>query len=132
MARAYQSGTALVGAIFGTGTNGAYVEDLVKVKKMANSTANRNSQHMIINTEWGAFDNAVSLFRLPKNFICSYEVSQPTQKRYLYRLLILSIFINYFRTMRSNILSVRFYPSPNTTTSLIESPLTPASRPLKK
>ncbi|KAH9816571.1 hexokinase-domain-containing protein [Melampsora americana] len=55
MARAYQSGSAVVGAIFGTGTNGAYVENLEKVKKLTNKSQKFN--HMIINTEWGAFDN---------------------------------------------------------------------------
>lgn len=55
MARAYQSGSAIVGAIFGTGTNGAYVENLDRVEKLANKPQKFN--HMIINTEWGAFDN---------------------------------------------------------------------------
>jgi hexokinase len=63
MARAYQSGTALVGAIFGTGTNAAYVERLSAVTKLSGhqSPTFKKAEKMIINTEWGAFDNSVRL-----------------------------------------------------------------------
>jgi hypothetical protein len=57
------TGSCFLGAIFGTGTNGAYVEDLgavTKLKKKSNLDASTGK--MIINTEWGAFDNAVGLF----------------------------------------------------------------------
>ncbi|KAH8917565.1 putative glucokinase [Atractiella rhizophila] len=54
MARAYQSGGAIIGAIFGTGTNGAYVQSIDKVKLLSDV---RHLASMIINTEWGAFDN---------------------------------------------------------------------------
>ena len=67
MARSYTSpgktGT-LLGAIFGTGTNGAYVERLDKVKKMASmngSDYDKSTGEMIINTEWGSFDNHLSV-----------------------------------------------------------------------
>ena len=67
MARSYTSpgktGT-LLGAIFGTGTNGAYVERLSKVKKltsMTDSSYDTSSGSMIINTEWGSFDNHLSV-----------------------------------------------------------------------
>jgi len=67
MARSYTSpgktGT-FMGAIFGTGTNGAYVEKLTRVKKMAQIDAESDSASydkstglMIVNTEWGSFDN---------------------------------------------------------------------------
>lgn len=67
MARSYTSpgkeGT-LLGAIFGTGTNGAYVEKLSRITKLQNKTENygeydSSSGVMVINTEWGAFDNAM-------------------------------------------------------------------------
>ncbi|RMZ92258.1 hypothetical protein DV736_g479, partial [Chaetothyriales sp. CBS 134916] len=71
MARSYTSpGSAktLIGAIFGTGTNGAYVEKLEKVKKMADIDAaegrasyDNSTGLMIINTEWGSFDNALKV-----------------------------------------------------------------------
>lgn len=65
MARSYTSpgktGT-LLGGIFGTGTNGAYVEKLDRVKKLqtakgASTDYDKSTGHMIINTEWGSFDN---------------------------------------------------------------------------
>jgi len=71
MARSYTSpgktGT-LIGAIFGTGTNGAYVEKLEKVKKMKGIDAaeggaayDRSTGLMIVNTEWGSFDNSLTV-----------------------------------------------------------------------
>ncbi|EON66345.1 hypothetical protein W97_05442 [Coniosporium apollinis CBS 100218] len=64
MARSYTSpgktGT-LLGAIFGTGTNGAYVEKLDNVTKLRASKEagdyDESTGEMIINTEWGSFDN---------------------------------------------------------------------------
>jgi hexokinase len=64
MARSYTSpgqGTGtLLGAIFGTGTNGAYVEKLERVTKLKDTTGiNTSTGLMIINTEWGSFDNVM-------------------------------------------------------------------------
>ncbi|KAJ9666730.1 glucokinase [Coniosporium apollinis] len=66
MARSYTSpgktGT-LLGAIFGTGTNGAYVEKLDNVIKLRASKEtgdyDESTGEMIINTEWGSFDNGL-------------------------------------------------------------------------
>jgi len=68
MARAYQSGSALVGAIFGTGTNAAYVERLSAVKKLSghHSPSFEKADKMIINTEWGAFDNCRNVLPVTK------------------------------------------------------------------
>ncbi|KAI4215625.1 MAG: hypothetical protein LQ351_002094 [Letrouitia transgressa] len=76
MARSYtspgKSGT-LLGAIFGTGTNGAYVESLAKITKLVQknpseggrsaSTGEYDSStgQMVVNTEWGSFDNQMSV-----------------------------------------------------------------------
>jgi hexokinase len=68
MARSYTSpgktGT-LLGAIFGTGTNGAYVEKLDKITKLnqgeAGLNVDRTTGEMVINTEWGSFDNQLSV-----------------------------------------------------------------------
>lgn len=69
MARSYTSpgktGT-LLGAIFGTGTNGAYVEKLDKISKLKNMGADAgevddSTGEMIVNTEWGSFDNHLSV-----------------------------------------------------------------------
>ncbi|EEH35125.1 glucokinase [Paracoccidioides lutzii Pb01] len=71
MARSYSSpgpSKALIGAIFGTGTNGAYVEKLARVtkldKKNGDSAAakyDRATGEMVINVEWGSFDNHLSV-----------------------------------------------------------------------
>ncbi|KAL8638333.1 MAG: hypothetical protein Q9228_004510 [Teloschistes exilis] len=68
MARSYTSpgktGT-LLGAIFGTGTNGAYVEKLEKVTKLKKEKESgdydASTGNMIINSEWGSFDNELSV-----------------------------------------------------------------------
>lgn len=67
MARSYTSPSktgTLLGAIFGTGTNGAYVEKLSRITKMTKPGANvgeydKSTGEMVINTEWGSFDNAM-------------------------------------------------------------------------
>ncbi|KUI56073.1 Glucokinase [Cytospora mali] len=67
MARSYTSpgkkGTVL-GAIFGTGTNGAYIEKLANVKKPVQGEFDKSTGDMVINTEWGSFDNQLNV--LPK------------------------------------------------------------------
>ncbi|KAJ5101122.1 Glucokinase [Penicillium angulare] len=67
MARSYTSpgetGT-LIGAIFGTGTNGAYVEKLeniTKLKHIKDAHYDTHTGEMIINAEWGSFDNQLSV-----------------------------------------------------------------------
>ncbi|KAK6202968.1 glucokinase [Scheffersomyces amazonensis] len=42
----------VIGAIFGTGTNGAYYETLENIPKL---------KGMVINTEWGSFDNTLKI-----------------------------------------------------------------------
>lgn len=67
MARSYTSPGktgALLGTIFGTGTNGAYIEKLNRIGKMTAPGADfgeydTSTGEMIINTEWGSFDNAM-------------------------------------------------------------------------
>ncbi len=61
---AYSTGSCLLGAIFGTGTNGAYVEDQGALKKLSGNTAiPGDGRKMIINCEWGAFDSVVSFHK---------------------------------------------------------------------
>lgn len=67
MARSYTSpgetGTFL-GAIFGTGTNGAYLENLdrvTKMEKIEHSDYDKSTGEMIINAEWGSFDNHLNV-----------------------------------------------------------------------
>ena len=51
--------TSIPGSIFGTGTNGAYVEKVENVAKLGDNSARKEGGLMIINTEWGAFNNTV-------------------------------------------------------------------------
>lgn len=68
MARSYCApgkAKALIGAIFGTGTNGAYVEKLSRVTKMdavnGDTEYDKTSGEMIINAEWGNFDSTMKV-----------------------------------------------------------------------
>jgi hexokinase len=57
MAAAYERGDCLCGAIFGTGTNGAYVERMSKITKMGHSEEELEKARkagldkMVVNTE---------------------------------------------------------------------------------
>lgn len=59
LSRAYTSGGCILGAIFGTGTNGAYVEEMANITKLGNGPAAAEGGYMIVNTEWGGFNNTV-------------------------------------------------------------------------
>ncbi|KIK42987.1 hypothetical protein CY34DRAFT_804313 [Suillus luteus UH-Slu-Lm8-n1] len=59
LSRAYTSGGCILGAIFGTGTNGAYVEEVSKITKLGQNPVAAGGE-MIVNTEWGAFNNSRS------------------------------------------------------------------------
>ncbi|KAK3363282.1 putative glucokinase [Lasiosphaeria hispida] len=64
MARSYTAPGktgAVLGAIFGTGTNGAYVEKLANLKKPLTGEYDKSTGDMVINTEWGSFDNQLSV-----------------------------------------------------------------------
>ena len=58
LSRAYTAGGCVLGSIFGTGTNGAYIEQVSNITKLGNNPAAAAGGVMMINTEWGAFDNA--------------------------------------------------------------------------
>lgn len=57
LSRSYAVGNCLVGCIYGTGTNAAYVDDIETFTKLPEDVRKRGGK-MIANTEWGAFDNA--------------------------------------------------------------------------
>ncbi|KAK3393154.1 putative glucokinase [Podospora didyma] len=64
MARSYTSPGktgAVLGAIFGTGTNGAYIEKLENLKKPLTGEYDKSTGDMVINTEWGSFDNQLNV-----------------------------------------------------------------------
>ena len=56
----------MIGAIFGTGTNGAYIDKTRSIKKLgeksikeAEAGGDLAGNYMVVNTEWGAMDNQV-------------------------------------------------------------------------
>jgi hexokinase len=62
MARCYtnpENSTTILGAIFGTGTNGAYVEKRTKIASCSVPKPGE-SPFMVVNTEWGGFDNSLA------------------------------------------------------------------------
>lgn len=64
MARSYTSSgdhKSLLGAIFGTGTNGAYIEKTENIKKKIEGVYDNTTGEMVINTEWGSFDNQLNV-----------------------------------------------------------------------
>lgn len=64
MARSYTANGkqgSLLGAIFGTGTNGAYVEKLSNIKKPIQGEYEAATGEMVINSEWGSFDNQLNI-----------------------------------------------------------------------
>lgn len=64
MARSYTAPGkhgSVLGAIFGTGTNGAYVEKLANIKKPLSGEHDSSTGEMVINTEWGSFDNQLNV-----------------------------------------------------------------------
>lgn len=60
LSRSYTAGGCIAGAIFGTGTNGAYIEEIAKIPKLAGTPAAARGGQMVINCEWGAFNNSRS------------------------------------------------------------------------
>ncbi|KAI0052574.1 hypothetical protein FA95DRAFT_1553239 [Auriscalpium vulgare] len=58
LSRAYTSGGCILGAIFGTGTNGAYVEQVANITKLGNHPIVAKGGEMVVNTEWGGFNNS--------------------------------------------------------------------------
>ncbi|KAI0968846.1 glucokinase [Xylaria arbuscula] len=64
MARSYTAPgktATLIGAIFGTGTNGAYVEKITNLQKSVDGEYDKSTGDMVINTEWGSFDNQLNV-----------------------------------------------------------------------
>ncbi|QPC58629.1 hypothetical protein HYE67_000860 [Fusarium culmorum] len=64
MARSYTStgkSRSVLGAIFGTGTNGAYMEKLDNIKKPITGDYDQSTGEMVVNTEWGSFDNQLNV-----------------------------------------------------------------------
>ncbi|KAI4099931.1 MAG: hypothetical protein LQ339_005720 [Xanthoria mediterranea] len=65
MARAYSlplgETRTSIGAIFGTGTNAVYLENLSNIRKPLDGQFDGSSGKMFVNIEWGSFDNELSV-----------------------------------------------------------------------
>jgi hexokinase len=77
LSRSYQSGPALIGAIFGTGTNGAYIDRVETITKLGETAIAESKkggkdagEYMVVNTEWGAIDNQVSRYSVRTHDRC--------------------------------------------------------------
>lgn len=85
LSRAYSNDSAksgantVIGCIFGTGTNGAYLESVSNIPKLGKSTE-QNTKYMVINTEWGSFDNCLDV--LPKTTFDEIVDSETSNKGY--------------------------------------------------
>ncbi|GME98276.1 unnamed protein product [Ambrosiozyma monospora] len=74
LARSYtganKEGVTTIGCIFGTGTNGAYNEKLENIHKLDPKVVaelkKKGVTHMVVNTEWGSFDNALKVLPVTK------------------------------------------------------------------
>ncbi|KAI5458949.1 hypothetical protein BGZ63DRAFT_360972 [Mariannaea sp. PMI_226] len=71
-ARAYCAptrGKTVLGAIFGTGTNGAYMEKVSDIQKLHSNKLIRDApqdQYMALNTEWGGFDRDLEVLPITR------------------------------------------------------------------
>ncbi|EQL00568.1 Hexokinase [Ophiocordyceps sinensis CO18] len=64
MARSYTSmgkHRSILGGIFGTGTNGAYIEKTANIRKPIEGQYDTSTGEMVVNTEWGSFDNQLNV-----------------------------------------------------------------------
>ena len=60
LASAYEHhGRTILGGIYGTGTNGAYIEKMSEIRTLANVP--KGAASMVINTEWGGYDSEVRM-----------------------------------------------------------------------
>ncbi|CCD22192.1 glucokinase NDAI_0A00320 [Naumovozyma dairenensis CBS 421] len=60
----------VIGCIFGTGTNGCYMEEIKNIVKLPADVKKKlldeGKTHMVVNTEWGSFDNELKVLPTTK------------------------------------------------------------------
>jgi len=118
-------GRAVLGGIFGTGTNGAYLEDLAAVGKIqgGEKTAPPSPpNHVVINTEWGGFDDHAHLLpALQYDLDLDKDSLHPGEQRYekmlsgmylgeLFRRAVLAAYEHDFRHLAIRTSSPLFHP----------------------
>lgn len=68
----------IIGCIFGTGTNGAYYETLENIPKLTPDQIPKGAKGMVVNTEWGSFDNTLKVLPSTKwDEIVDQETANP-------------------------------------------------------
>lgn len=70
----------IIGAIFSTGTNGAYFESLENIPKINPNSLPKGTKGMVVNTEWGSFDNTLEV--LPETKWDTLVDKETTNKGY--------------------------------------------------
>jgi hexokinase len=118
-------GRAVLGGIFGTGTNGAYLEDLAAVGKVQGSektAPSSQSNRVVINTEWGGFDDHAHLLPTAQYDLDLDQSSlHPGEQRYekmlsgmylgeLFRRAVLAAYKHDFRHLAIRTSSPLFHP----------------------
>ncbi|KAI9661260.1 MAG: hexokinase A [Bathelium mastoideum] len=82
IASAYTDPDMRIGCIFGTGCNAAYMEHCGEIGKLAHMKLGKDTP-MIINCEWGAFDNKHAVLpRTQYDIIIDKESPRPGQQSY--------------------------------------------------
>lgn len=91
VASAYADPKVRVGCIFGTGCNGAYVENCGSIPKLAHLNL-PDDLPMVINCEWGAFDNErVILPRTPYDVII--DETSPRMGQQIYEKMVAGLYL---------------------------------------
>ena len=102
IASAYNDPETIIGAIFGTGCNGAYMEDVGSIHKL--NTDLSGDTPMAINCEYGAFDNAHNVLpRTPYDVMIDEQSPKPGEQAFekmsaglylgeIYRLVVLELY----------------------------------------
>lgn len=82
LASAYTDTKMKLGCVYATGCNGAYMEDLASISKLADKGLPKDTD-MIINCEWGAFDNEHAVLpRTSYDEVVDEESPRPGQQSY--------------------------------------------------
>ncbi|KAI9204576.1 hexokinase-domain-containing protein [Polychytrium aggregatum] len=79
-AHAYTDPQTLIGVILGTGTNAAYVENVHNVKKYKGPIS-ETSKEMIMNTEWGGYDEESVLPFTKYDVMVDRQSANPNSQR---------------------------------------------------
>ncbi|KAH3899561.1 probable Glucokinase-1 [Saccharomycodes ludwigii] len=88
----------VIGCIFGTGTNGCYMEEIANIKKLPAELRDdlinkQGKRYMCINTEWGSFDNELKVLPTTKYDIILDQKISPNPGFHLFEKRISGMFL---------------------------------------